>query len=363
MTRETTVMATALRFADIAEPTPTQAELAARYALIAATLDSGDRAGALAEWDALRRGYETWSSLVHLRFAQDTTDAAARSARDYADTLAPEAADLEIALKRRLLADPDRAGLVGLVGDHARRLWDTDITTFEPVIKPDLEEEARVSARYTELLASAKLEIDGRTVNLAGLGPYAEDPDREIRHRAEQVRWDWFAKNASILDDLYDQLVRLRHGMARKLGFPTFTPLGYRRLRRVDYGPDDVARYREQVARHVVPLVGRILEARRAENGWDRLRFWDEALVDPAGNPKPVGDHDTLVARAQDMFEGMDQRLAAFYRPDGAGRLPGSQEPPRQGRRRLLHLVPDRRRALHLCQLQWHASRYRRVHP
>jgi M3 family oligoendopeptidase len=305
--------AVALRFDGITEPTPTQSQLAERYAAIGAALDAGDRAGALVEWDQLRRGYDTWSSLVRLRFAQDTTDEAARAARDYADTLAPEAEDLEIALKRRLLADPDRPGLTDLVGDHALRLWDTDITTFDPAIKSDLEEESRVKARYTALLASAKLEIGGQTVNLAGLGPYAEDPDRETRHHAEQVRWGFFADHADTLDDLYDQLVRLRHGMARKLGFATYTPLGYRRMRRVDYGPDDVARYREQVATHVVPLVGRLLEARRVENGWDRVRFWDEALVDPAGNPKPVGDHDTLVARAADMFEGMDQRLAAFY--------------------------------------------------
>jgi M3 family oligoendopeptidase len=164
------------------------------------------------------------------------------------------------------------------------------------------------------LLASAKLEIAGQTVNLAGLGPYAEDPDRPVRHAAEQVRWTFFAANAATLDDLYDRLVKLRHGMAGKLGFPTYTPLGYRRMRRVDYGPDDVARYREQVARHVVPLVARLLEGRRAENGWDRLRFWDEALIDPAGNPKPAGDHDVLVAAAQTMFDGMDGRLASFYR-------------------------------------------------
>ena len=68
----------------------------------------------------------------------------------------------------------------------------------------------------------------------------------------------------------------------------------------MDYGPDDVARYREQVVAHVVPLVGRLLEARRAANGWDRLRFWDEALIDPAGNPKPAGDHDALVDAARD---------------------------------------------------------------
>jgi M3 family oligoendopeptidase len=302
------------RFRDIAEPNPTRAGLTQGYADIGAALDRGERDGALMVWDALRRHYETWSALVNLRFAQDTTDAAARADRDYADALAPEAADLEIALKRRLLADPDRTGLAALVGEHALRLWDTDVTTFDPIIKPDLEEEARLSARYTELLASAKLEIAGQTVNLAGLGPYAEDPDRSVRHEAERVRWAFFEANAGEMDTLYDQLVKLRHGMALKLGFSTYTPLGYRRLRRVDYGPDDVARYREQVVQHVVPLVGRLLEARRAENRWDKLCFWDEALVDPAGNPKPAGDHDVLVAAAQAMFDGMDPRLAGFYR-------------------------------------------------
>ncbi len=302
-----------VRFADIAEPRPTQETLTEAYRLIVAALDRGEREAALTNWDRLRRQYETWAALVHLRFAQDTTDATAKADRDYANTLSPEAADLENALKRRLLAD-DRDAVAALVGEHAVRLWDTDVTTFNPAIKADLEEEARVAARYTELLASAKLTIRGQTVNLAGLGPYAENPDRSVRYDAERVRWGFFEANAAALDDLYDQLVRLRHGMARKLGYATFTPLGYRRLRRVDYGPDDVARYREQVVHHVVPLVGRLMEGRRATNGWDRLRFWDEALINPAGNPKPMGGHDSLVDAAAAMFDGMDDRLASFYR-------------------------------------------------
>src|SRR5580698_556184 len=121
-------------FAEIAEPTPTVDSLAAASAAINAKLDRGARAEALAEWDASRRQYDTWSALVHLRFAQDTTDSAAKKARDYADALAPEAAELEVALKRRLLADPDQAGLTALTGSHALRLWETDITTFDPAI-------------------------------------------------------------------------------------------------------------------------------------------------------------------------------------------------------------------------------------
>jgi M3 family oligoendopeptidase len=307
-------MDASLQFADIAEPRPTKAGLTEAYAGINASLDKGDRAAALSDWDRLRRRYNTWSALVHLRFAQDTADATAKADRDYADALSPEGAELEVALKRRLLADADRPGVGGVVGDHALRLWETDVTTFDPVIKADLEEESRLSARYTELLASAKLAFAGQTLNLAGLGPYSEDPDRETRYQAEKTRWGFFEANATELDDIYDQLVKLRHGMARKLGLETFTPLGYRLLRRVDYGPEDVARYRDQVLRHVVPLVGRLLAARRAENRWDRLHFWDEALIDPAGNPKPIGDHDVLVERAQAMFDGMDPRLAGFYR-------------------------------------------------
>jgi len=303
-----------IRFESVSAATPDKSGLEAEYAVLGRRLDAGDLAGALSAWDAARRAFETWSSLVHLRFAQDTTDVAAKAAREYADGLAPEAADLETAFKRRLLALPDRAALTRAAGAHAVRLWETDVTAFDPAIKPDLEEESRLTARYTEILASASLSIGGQTVNLAGLAPFAEDNDRSVRHEAEAVRWSFFAQHGAELDQIYADLVRLRQGMAGKLGFATYTPLGYRRMRRVDYGPGDVARYREQVVTHVVPLVARLLEQRRAAFGWDKVRFWDEALIDPEGNPRPAGGHDFLVAQARTMFDGMDARMGGFYR-------------------------------------------------
>ena len=305
-----------IRYADITAPTPTREGLAEAYAALDRQLDTGNTAGALARWDALRREIDTWSALAHLRYDQDTTNADARAAREYADAISPVITGYEVAMKRRLLVTPDVAALAG---DHAMRLWEMDITTFDPAIADALEEESKLGARYTALLAGAEIVVDGQTVNLAGLGPYAESADRDTRHRAEQARWAFFATHGAALDKIYDQLVKLRHGMAHTLGYESYTPLGYRRLRRVDYNAADVARYRDQVATHVVPLVARLLEARRSEHGWDRLRFWDEALVDPAGNPTPAGDHDFLVAQAQTMFDAMDGRLGDFYRMMVAG--------------------------------------------
>ncbi len=307
------------RFDSITAATPDKPGLTGEYAALDRRLDGGDLAGALHAWDTMRRTFDTWSALVHLRFSQDTTDAAAKAAREYADALAPEAADLETGFKRRLLGLPDRAGLIREAGAHAVRLWETDVTAFDPAIKPDLEEESRLTMRYKEILSSAALSIGGQTVNLAGLAPFAEDRDRNVRHEAETVRWAFFARHGAELDQIYHDLVRLRHGMALKLGYQSYTPLGYRRMRRVDYGPDDVARYREQVVTHVVPLVARLLEQRRAAFGWDRLRFWDEALIDPAGNPKPAGDHDFLITQAKTMFDAMDGRMGGFFREMDAG--------------------------------------------
>ncbi len=326
----------AIRFEDIRAETPTREGLAARYAAIGALLDRPGTSGhaeVLEDWDRLRREYDSWSALVHLRFSQDTTDADAKAGRAYADALSPVATGHEVALKRRLLADPDRVGLERLAGAHAVRLWEGDVTTFEPAIAADLEEESRLGARYTELLASARFPIgDGAPVNLAGLAPFAEHPDRAVRYRAEALRWSFFEGHGDELDTIYDALVRLRHGMARKLGYETYVPLAYRNMRRVDYGPEEVARYRDEVVERVVPLVARLMERQRRDQGLDALRYWDESLVDPLGNPRPAGGHDVLVERAQRMFDGMDPRLGDFYRlMQGGGFLDLRNRPGKAG--------------------------------
>jgi M3 family oligoendopeptidase len=301
-------------FSDIKASTPTTETLARDYAALNAQLDAGQIGPAIASWEILRREVESWGSLVHLKFEQDTTNAEAKAAMDYRDELMPTITNHETAFKRRLLELPDRAAVQSITGAHALRLWETDITTFTPEIEPDLQAEAKLTSRYTALLASAKIEIEGKTVNLSGMAPYAQSLDRGVRERAARALWSFFDANGAEFDEIFDELVKLRHGMGKKLGFDNFTELGYRKMRRVDYNAADVARYRAQVIEHVVPLVGEIMEARRTANGWEKLYAWDEPLVDPAGNVEPAGDEAFMRAGAQKMFDSMDKRLADFYR-------------------------------------------------
>ncbi|MFT8378957.1 MAG: M3 family metallopeptidase, partial [Gluconobacter japonicus] len=266
-------------FSDLSFPRPDEAFLKARYDDIALLLDQGRSKDAAQAFDFVRREYESWASHVHLQFSRNTQDEQAKADRDYADRLSPVATDHEVTIKKRLLADPDREALEALVTPHVVRLWEADTTTFDPRISTDLEEEARLTGEYTALLASAKIPFDGKVLNLSGLVPYLQGPDREMRHAAEQARWAFFEENGEALDTLYSRLVELRDRMAKTLGFENYIELGYRRMRRTDYGPEQVAAFREKVLSSVTPLVQSLLERRRLKMGWAKVWACVEALI------------------------------------------------------------------------------------
>lgn len=297
--------------------TPAFEEVAAQYealeAQLAAAPDPEARLAVIREWDGLRCQLDSWRSLTHLRFNQKTDNEKHRAERERCDELTPRFLRLDVSLKRKLLASPHRDELEQRLGAQAFALWESDVTTFEPAIEEDLVEEARFEAEYVELLAGARIRFRGEDLNLPEIRRYATGPDRDTRYEAEQARWTWFTDHQTELDRIFDDLVHLRTSMSKKIGLASYVELGYRRMQRIDYDAADVARFREQVLEHVVPLAAALRQRQAARLGVERLCFWDEAVHDPKGNPEPQGDHAWMLARAQEMFNAMHPELASFF--------------------------------------------------
>jgi M3 family oligoendopeptidase len=299
-------------------PTPTYDDLAAKYRVLESELTAASTGAAAAAvvhlWDKLRRELETWSSLVNLRFNQDTTHEQYKKDREYCDELTPRLIDLDVRIKRLLLAHQRRADLEQKFGPQAFALWEADVMSFDPAIQDDLVREAKLQAEYNELTAGAKLSFRGQTYNLSGIIKFREDADRQTRHDSEKVRWQWYADNRPQLDRIYDDLVRLRNDMARKLKYRDYIELGYKRMKRVDYNQHDVEQFRAEVRTHLVPLAAELRKKQAAGLGVEKLMFWDDAIHDVQGNPAPHGEHDWMVARATEMFDAMGKDLGGFFR-------------------------------------------------
>jgi M3 family oligoendopeptidase len=308
---------TKTNFADIEIATPTIEQVTAEYTSINQALDQASttegKKEALQQWENLRRRLDTWSALTSLHFSQDTTNEEYKQAQTYADELQPKLTALAVAMKKRLLNSPDLAELENILGKQAFSLWSADVTAFEPIIEADLVEESKLVNQYVELLASAEILFQGETLNLSGIRKYSQDSDRQIRHQAEKARWHFFEQHKSELDSLYDQLVKLRHSMAVKLDYENYIGLGYKRMQRIDYTEADVANYRQEVVKEVVPLAQKIIAQKAEKLNLDQVNFWDESVFDLQGNPKPQGDHDWMLQQAQTMFDNMHRELGSFF--------------------------------------------------
>ncbi len=309
---------TQLAFDAIRAETPSIDDVTARYRAIeeayASAEDAAARAEALGRWEGLRRELGTWQSLVGLRFQQDTRDAERKAALDLRNELAPKLQELENGFMRTITESPHADEVKNVHGGHVVDLWNCAMASYDPTIEQESVEESKLASSYTELVASARFEYQGETLNLSQLGKFGQSADRDVRYGAAKLRHDWFGENAAELDRIYDELVKLRHAQATKLGHPNFIPLGYKKMSRTDYDQADVARYRDAIRDVVVPLCTKIRERQRETLGLDKLMAWDEAVYDPAGNPKPQGDHDWMVERAREMFDGMGEELGGFFR-------------------------------------------------
>ncbi|MGK7950129.1 MAG: M3 family oligoendopeptidase [Xenococcaceae cyanobacterium] len=316
---------TQVDFASIQLDDPTLEQVKAEYQTINDALDRAqtrtELEQALQKWDDLLRRLESWTSLTSLHFSQDTRAEDYKEAQEYSNELQPKLTALAVEMKRKLLSSEKRAELTEILGKQAFSLWEADVTTFEPVIEANLVEEAKLVNKYVELIASAESEFAGKTLNLSGLRKYTQNRDRSIRYQAETARWNFFRENQERLDEIYDKLVKLRHQMAQKLGYNNYIGLGYKRMQRIDYTEADVANYRDEVVKEVVPLAQKIIAQKAEKLNIDKVYFWDESVFDLQGNPTPKGEYDWMIQQARQMFDTMHPELGNFFKMMVEGNL------------------------------------------
>ncbi|WP_444517505.1 hypothetical protein, partial [Klebsiella pneumoniae] len=81
---------------------------------------------------------------------------------------------------------------------------------------------------------------------------FMQSTDRQERKATSELYANFFQENLSEFDRIYDELVRVRHEMATRLGFKDFVEMGYARMNRLDYTRSDVEVFRREVLKQIV---------------------------------------------------------------------------------------------------------------
>ena len=258
--------------------------------------------------------FSTQMNLAYIRASIDTNDLFYQGERDYLDEISPAYQELETAYYKELVSTPFRSQLEEKWGTQLFAIADNAIKSFSPEVIPLLQQENKLSSAYSKLVASAQIEFDGKTLTLAQLAPYAESTDRTIRKSAMETSYQFYADNGDKFDDIYDELVKLRHEIATKLGYKNFVELGYIRMNRIDYDDKMVKNFRDQVRDHIVPLANELYKRQADRIGVDELKFYDQSLNFLTGNAVPQGPPEWIIENGKRMYEELSPETDEFFR-------------------------------------------------
>ena len=268
---------------------------------------------AIKELNVIRNYVGTMSNLVYIRHTIDTTDEFYKVENDYLDEFSPEMEEMTSAFYAELVQSKFRPELEEKWGKQLFDLAEAQLKTFSPEIIPQLQKENKLSSEYSQLIASAKIEFEGENRTLAQLQPFMESGDRSVRKKASEAYYNFFAENQDELDRIFDELVKVRDGIATALGYENFVELGYYRMARTDYNAEMVAAFRKQVKEEVVPLVSRLKERQQQRLGLEKLYYYDENFQFSTGNAIPKGDADWIVENGQKMYRELSAETSEFF--------------------------------------------------
>ena len=172
---------------------------------------------------------------------------------------------------------------------------------------PLLTEIQVTQQKYQAITGAMTVTLDGREYTLEQASVFLKDPDRSKRQQAWEAITARRLQDKDQLDDLFNQLLQLRHRVALNAGFENFRDYMFQALGRFDYTPHDCYKFHAAIEREIVPILKQQAEIRQKALGVDALRPWDMD-VDISGKPalKPFNTGQELIDKSINCFDSLD---------------------------------------------------------
>ena len=291
-------------------------------ALLARCKELAAKAAAAPDGDALVRlyyeqseafaEYNTAANLANIHYTCDTRDAYWKAEQDFFDANGPAVTNASVEISRAFLANPHVDVLTAKFGTTCvAGMKNAVLGMDDRTVELQQQFNALVS-RYQQIYGGALVELDGKQLTIPQLGPYKEDLDPAVRRAAYEAEAGYFDAHRAELDELYGEIVKNLNAQARVMGYHDYSELSYVRMNRIGYGPEEIRKFRDQVANDVVPQLQKVMALRAKRTGIARPTFTDLPIMFKDGNPKPIPGYKARMDAARTMYHELSPETAEF---------------------------------------------------
>ena len=265
------------------------------------------------EYYKLYGHFITANALVEVRHSIDSTDEFYEKENDFFDEFTPLMRNAQNEYNKALYESPYRPYLEEKIGRVAFKNTELSLKAYSEKITELMQEENALISRYNKLIATAKIDFEGEVYNISLLRPHLTHKDRDHRKKAWKALSDYFLSVTDEIDEIYDKMVKNRTAQAKAMGYKDYVELGYYRMQRNSYDRGMVEKFRCQVKEEFVPFVRKLEEKRRQRLGLGALKYYDNDVYFPQGNPSPVGTPEEILKKGQEMYREISPETAEFF--------------------------------------------------
>ena len=247
----------------------------------------------------------------YIRMTCDTQDEShAEGFQFFVQEIEPQVAPYDHALNEKLLAAPALGELddiqYGVFLRSVRRA--SEIYREENI--PLKTEISTKQQQYAATVGAMTVTLDGEEITLPRAADRLKSLSRPVREQAWRAIQARRFQDSQPLDQLFTELVQLRHQVALNAGFANFRDYMFAALGRFDYTPEDTFNFHSAIRATVVPLIDEFDEARRKSLSLPELRPWD-LDVDPSGQQPltPFHTGGELLEKTITVFHRLDPFL------------------------------------------------------
>lgn len=234
---------------------------------------------------------------------------------NFVENIRPKLSKFSDKLNRRIAEHPS-------VGDLPDR-YDLMIRGIKSDIDIFREENIPLGVEQTKLVTKAQGITGGMTVEFEGeertfpeMKAFLESNNRSVREKAWKSMVSRWMNDSEELSEIFDELIKIRHEIAKNAGFDSYTNYMFKAMHRFDYTVEDCLTFHNSIEKVCMPIVREINEKRRSSFNLEILSPWDVNEKSGSGpdiegkNPlRPFDNVGEMVQKLSELFHRMSRDL------------------------------------------------------
>lgn len=161
-----------------------------------------------------------------------------------------------------------------------------------------------LSQQYGSITGKMSIHLDGKEYTLQQAAKFLMQSNRTLREKVYHLVNQRRLEDTQALNTLFDQLLALRHQVARNAGYDNYRDYKFAELGRFDYSVEDCYTFHQAIKEYIMPLVDILYQNKKKQLQLDTLKPYD-VDAEPAGQEPlaPFEQADELLQKSIHVFK------------------------------------------------------------